>query len=172
LRKDRDQANPFKHAFGPQETQRKQKHRIDPPEFDGDILKYHGWRNQWETYDSDSMYIVEKKFQMLNKCLKGEAAEATRSISFSQANYKLILDILKNRFGSDSQAIDQRKHLLREAVTAEVPDDYTSEQLIIKYNRIQNQILSLRTLGIYSATYDEQVTDALMASLPEKITTS
>ena len=97
------------------DTQRKQKHRIDPPKFDVDILKYHGWRNQWETYDSDSLYTVEEKFQMLTKCLKGEAVEATRSVSFSQANYKLILEILKNRFGSDSQAIDQRKHLLREA---------------------------------------------------------
>ena len=97
------------------DTQRKQKHMIDPPKFDGDILKYHGWRNQWETYDSDSLYTVEEKFQMLTKCLKGEAVEATRSVSFSQANYKLILEILKNRFGSDSQAIDQRKHLLREA---------------------------------------------------------
>ena len=42
LRKIRDTANAFKNAFGPLDTQRKQKHRIDPPEFDGDILKYHG----------------------------------------------------------------------------------------------------------------------------------
>ncbi len=144
LRKDRDNANAFKNAFGPLDTQRKQKHRIDPPEFDGDILKYHGWKNQWETYDSDSMYTVEEKFQMLTKSLKGEAAEATRSIAFSQANYKQILEILKNRFGSESQAINKRKHLLRDAAAAEVPEDYSSEQLTIKYNHIQNQILSLR----------------------------
>ncbi len=83
---------------------------------------------------------------MLTKCLKDEAAEATRSIAFSQANYKLILEILKNRFGSDSQAIDQRKHLLRESAAAEVPEDYSSKQLTINYNQIQNQILSLRTV--------------------------
>lgn len=170
LRKDRDNANAFRNAFGPLETQKKQKHRIDPPEFDGDILKYHGWRNQWETYDSDGMYTVEEKFQMLTKCLKDEAAEATRSIAFSQANYRQILDILKNRFGSDSQAINQRKYLLREAAAAEVPEDYSSEMLTIKYNHIQNQILSLRSLGINTASYDEQISDTLMASLPESIT--
>lgn len=118
------------------------------------------------------MYTVEEKFQMLTKCLKDEAVEATSSIACSQANYKLILEILKNRFGSDTQSIDQRKHLLREAASAEVPEDYSSEQLTIKYNKIQNQILSLTTLGISTASFDEQITNALMASLPEKVTTS
>ncbi len=172
IRRDRDRVNAFKTAFGPLEIQRKQRHRIDPPEFDGDILKYHGWRNQWETYDSDNMYTVEEKFQMLTGCLKDEAAEATSAIAFSPSNYKLILDILKDRFGSDSQAIDQRKHLLRQAATEEVSVDYSSEQLTIKHNKIQNQILSLRSLGIHVSTYDEQITNMLMASLPEAITTS
>lgn len=82
--------------------------------------------------------------------------EATQAVSF----HTLAIDIiLKNRFGSDPQAIDMRKHLLKTAAAAAalVPDEYTSE--------VHNQILSLTTLGEKQALNDDVIANAIIASL-------
>lgn len=80
--------------------------------------------------------------------------EATQAVSF----HTLAIDIiLKNRFGSDPQAIDMRKHLLKTAAAALVPDEYTSE--------VHNQILSLTTVGEKQALNDDVIANAIIASL-------
>jgi hypothetical protein len=64
-----DRVNRRKSRIGPLESPHRIRQRIDPPEFDGDTLNYHGWATQWAVFDNDPSYSLEDKYQMLNRCL-------------------------------------------------------------------------------------------------------
>lgn len=80
LRLELDRVNRRKYRIGPLETPHRVRQRIDPSEFDGEILNYHGWVTQWAVFDNDPSYSLEDKYQMLNRCLKKSAADVTRGL--------------------------------------------------------------------------------------------
>lgn len=149
---------------------RKSKHRIDPPQFNGDILSYHGWAVQWETYDDDPDYTPTEKYQLLCKSLTGPALNAAGNLPFSEANYQRMLSILKERFGAKMPVINQRRNLMRNAAMAMVGDEPSSTQLRDKFDGIQNHIPSLEYLGENRTSYDEEIANYVLRSLPEAIT--
>ena len=78
--------------------------------------------------------------------------------------------MLKERFGSETQAINIRKSQMRQASLQIVPADYTSSQLREKYGGIHKQISNLESLGERQALYDDEITNNTLASLPHTIT--
>jgi hypothetical protein len=170
LRMELDRVNRRKARIGPLEAPHRVRQRIDPPEFDGDILNYHGWATQWAVFDNDPSYSLEDKYQMLNRCLKKSAAEATRGLPCNPDNYQKMKDMLRERFGSETQAINIRKSQMRQASLHTVPTDYTAGQLREKYDGIHKQISNLESLGERQALYDDEIANNTLASLPHTLT--
>ena len=170
LRMELDRVNRRKSRIGPLESPHRIRQRIYPPEFDGDTLNYHGWATQWAVFDNDPSYSLEDKYQMLNRCLKKSAAEVTRGLPCNHDNYQKMKDMLKERFGSETQAINLRKSQMRQASNLPKPADYTASQLREKYDGIHKQISNLESLGERQALYDDEIANNTLASLPHTLT--
>ena len=97
-----------------QQTQRLQNSNVtvklpqlDMPTYNGDRLK---WTEFWDTFETTidqngSLSEVEKS-KYLNSKLTGEAKLAVSGILLSNENYKVAVDILKERFGDQQTVVN------------------------------------------------------------------
>ncbi len=146
------------------------KVRINPPKFAGEDLKYHGWRETWNTYHNNPIYTASEKSQMLEAALEGEAARATASFTFSAESYETILQVLADRFGNPSQVIGKREAMLRQAASKHMGENPTAAQLREKHIEVCNQRRGLLNQGVQPATFDSHTASEIMRSIPSTIT--
>ena len=74
--------------------------QLEMPNFSGDKMK---WTEFWDTFkttidQNESLSDIEK-MKYLNSKLTGEAKQAESGILLSNENYRVVIDLLKERFG-------------------------------------------------------------------------
>jgi len=84
---------------------------IRPPQlemtpFDGDVLKWQEFWDQFEASIHNASYPPIDKFNYLRSKLKGEAMSAISGYQLSNSNYTVVVDVLKRRFGNPQVIID------------------------------------------------------------------
>ena len=84
---------------------------IKPPQleitpFDGDVLKWQEFWDQFEASIDKAHYSPIDKLNYLKSKLKGEALSAISGYQLSNNNYSVVVDVLKRRFGNPQLIID------------------------------------------------------------------
>ena len=81
--------------------------KINLPTFDGNVLSWQPYYQsiKLSVVDNPSLADVQK-LEYLMRSLKGSAAEAVKGFAVVQANYKAVLEILKERFGQTRLILD------------------------------------------------------------------
>ena len=117
--------------------------KLELPKFDGDILN---WTPFWEQFEA----VVDKgdipeitKFLYLRSLLEGEAKASIQGLSLKAANYRTACELLKQRFGRPERIIFAH---VQDLLMIEVPPTPSIEQLWKTYNSLQTHIRSLAVL--------------------------
>ena len=76
---------------------------IRPPQleitpFDGDVLKWQEFWDQFEASIHKASYSSVDKFNYLKSKLRGDALGAISGYQLSNSNYEVVVDVLKRRF--------------------------------------------------------------------------
>ena len=133
-----------------QQTQRQQNSNVtvklpqlDMPTYNGDRLK---WTEFWDTFETTidqngSLSEVEKS-KYLNSKLTGEAKLAVSGILLSNENYKVAVDILKERFGDQQTVVNSHYAELINLSSA----NNTTRSLRFLYDQIEKNLRSLNAL--------------------------
>lgn len=73
--------------------------RLNLPEFHGNYEQWMGFIDTFSSLIDRNTQITEiEKFYYLKSCLKGEAAQMVQSVDISSINYKIVLQMLKDRY--------------------------------------------------------------------------
>ncbi|KAL9985156.1 hypothetical protein ACROYT_G007526 [Oculina patagonica] len=81
--------------------------KINLPTFDGNVLNWQPYFQSIKVSVDDNPSLADvQKLEYLMRSLKGSAAEAVKGFAVVQANYKPVLEILKERFGHARLILD------------------------------------------------------------------
>ena len=142
--------------------------KVSPAEYNGDILGYHVWRAQWDTFHNDTQYSDQERFQLLKQSLKGQAHELAKNIQFSPENYRILLTKLEIRFAN--MAISTIKQNMRRQSLVIISENFTATQLKDMADTIVQCRQNLNDLNERPESYQEEIMLNLMSSLPQSIT--
>ncbi|CAG9764383.1 unnamed protein product [Ceutorhynchus assimilis] len=124
------------------ETSRKLP-QIALPKFDGDLLKWHTFWDQFASnVDSRNMSEVDKLLY-LQTALEGEAKQAVEGLETTNQNYTIAIDTLKTRYGNKSTIIDAHYRALYNIKTA----DQSVKSYRSVLNEIERHLRVLQSLG-------------------------
>lgn len=117
--------------------------RLDMPTFNGDRMK---WAEFWDTFETtidknDNLSDVEK-LKYLNSKLLGEAKLAVSGIQLSNENYKVAVDLLKERFGDKQTVINAHYTELMNLISA----NNSTRNLRFLYDQIEKNLRGLQAL--------------------------
>ena len=140
--------------------------KLELPKFDGDILN---WTPFWEQFEA----VVDKgdipeitKFSYLRFLLEGEAKASIQGLSLEAANYRTACELLKQRFGRPERIIFAH---VQDLLMIEVPPTPSIEQLWKTYNSLQTHIRSLAVLNISGEQYGVILTTLILSRLPQDL---
>ena len=133
-----------------QQTQRQQNPNVtvklpqlDMPTYNGDRLI---WTEFWDTFettiDKNGSLSEVEKLKYLNSKLTGEAKLAVSGILLSNENYKVAVDILKERFGDQQTVVNSHYTELINLPSA----SNTTRSLRFLYDQIEKNLRSLDAL--------------------------
>lgn len=117
--------------------------KLSLPEFDGDIL---GWHQYWDQFRSniDSKRLSDvDKLSYLKASLKGDAKKAIEGLETTNRNYGIALTTLKERYGKPSYLIDAHYSALYKINTAK----YTAPECRQTLNEVERHLRVLESLG-------------------------
>ena len=80
--------------------------QLEIPMFNGDVLK---WQEFWDVFEATidkGKYSSVDKMNYLKSKLTNEALDAISGYQLSNSNYKVVVDVLKQRFGNPQLIID------------------------------------------------------------------
>ena len=129
--------------------------KLELPKFDGDIMKFQAF---WDAFDStinkNTRLNPIDKFTYLKSQLTNQAREIISGLDITDANYKVAIDLLHERYG--------KRHLLIQAHYARLKEIPTASPYYDKLRQttdeIEKHIRSLESLG-------ETIESNLMVSL-------
>ena len=139
---------------------------INLPKYSGDLL---AWPEFWELFEAaahrNSRYSPVEKFVYLRGHLTGEAARAIQGLATTTENYKIAVEILKDRFGRDALRKETlMANLLRlQGVTN--ADDLKSLRRLI--DDVTANVRSLEALDTSTDSYGELLLPVLKGKIPE-----
>ena len=108
--------------------------KLELPKFDGDILN---WTPFWEQFEAvvDNGDLPEiTKFLYLRSLLEGEAKAPIQGLSLKAENYRTACELLKQRFGRPERIIFAH---VQDLLMLEVPSTPSVEELWKTYNCLQ-----------------------------------
>ena len=118
--------------------------KLDLKCFSGDRMK---WYEFWDTFEctvhSNSKLTNIEKFSYLQSKLVGEAKNAISGLSLCNDNYKVAIELLKERFGRKQDIIDIH---YREMMTIDPPNNKT-ESLRRFLDVMEKHLRSLEVMG-------------------------
>ena len=121
---------------------------IKPPQleitpFDGDVLKWQEFWDQFEASIHKANYSSIDKLNYLKSRLKGEALSAISGYQLSDNNYSVVVNVLKQRFGNPQLIIDAHYRSLSHLPAA------TNQTVNLRqcYDTTEQHLHSLEAIG-------------------------
>jgi hypothetical protein len=129
------------------------------------------WQTFWDCFDTaiyknDQLSEIDK-FNYLKGCLRGSAASAIDGIALTNENFKLAIDILKERFANPQLLISSHMDSLLKL--SSVSDIDQLSKLRDLYDKIEIKVRSLNSLGVKSETYGNLLTRIIMNKIPSEL---
>ncbi len=141
--------------------------KLDLQKFSGDILKFSGFWDRFETaIDKNSDIPKIEKFNYLKYYLEGSAARMIEGMQITETNYETAKEMIKKRFGQTQNVITAHiEELLKLKPTAA---DRPS-QLRYLFDKISLHLRGLDSLGASSETHGSTLIPIVMGKLPGEI---
>lgn len=141
---------------------------IKPPQLDiapfkGEVLK---WQEFWDAFEASvdkADYAPVDKFNYLKSKLRGDALEAISGYQLSNDNYKVVVDVLKRRFGKPQLIIDAHYHSLSQLP----PATNHVTKLRHCYDTIECHLRSLEAIG--ENIDHRHFVSLILEKLPQKV---
>ena len=117
--------------------------QIDIRPFDGDVMK---WRKFWDQFEASvdkTSYSPVDKFNYLKSKLRGDALSAISGYELSNSNYSVVVDVLKQRFGNPQLIVDAHYRSLSHLPMA------TNQTASLRqcYDSMERHLRSLEAVG-------------------------
>ena len=137
------------------------------PTFDGDVLQWQSWIDQFKAAIDDSNLPPITKFTYLRSLLTGEALEVIQGLSLTEKHYKEACELLLARYGRKEKVIF--KHV-QELLTLAVQNKTSTMSSLRKLqDKLQGHVRSLEALEIKSEQYGVLLTPIILSCLPHDI---
>lgn len=133
------------------------------PEFNGDVL---AWSEFWDIYKSnihDRSIPDVDKLLYLKSILKGEPRKIVDGLETTNKNYTIAIQILKDRYGKQSQIIDAHYSALSKVKTA----DKTISECRIVLNELERHLRVLQSHG--ENTNHNHLRHLILEKFPEDV---
>lgn len=129
-----------------------------------------GWTMFWDQFRkdhvSDQLPKVDK-FKYLKVYLIGKAAEVSSSLSITEANYDVTVELVKKRFGQEDFIIN--KHLTKLLKLKELASSNNVWGLRTLYDDVNAHVRNLEALGVKQGEYAVLLHTSLQTLLPKDI---
>ncbi|KAL9954332.1 hypothetical protein ACROYT_G041854 [Oculina patagonica] len=119
--------------------------RIELPKFNGDVLKFQNFWDQFEAavHDNDDLPNVQK-FTYLRSVLTGNALQSIEGFEVTGANYQPAVECLKHRYGRKRVVISS---LVKSVIKMDAKSVVTASSLRDLYDTLKNRTRALEALG-------------------------
>lgn len=118
--------------------------RMELPKFDGDVLKWYQFWDQFSSNIHDRNISDVDKLLYLQSVLEGNAKQAIEGLDTTHKNYTIAVNTLKERFGKPSVIIDAHYVALYRIKTATSNQVNDCRQVL---NEIERHLRVLSSLG-------------------------
>ena len=139
--------------------------------FDGDPK---GWLEFWDSFegtiDSNPELSDRDKFEYLKDSLEGNAQRVVAGFTLTESNYKVALQMLKDRFGKE----DEIGHVHYDELTKLQPiySDKNISRVRKLYDEVEFHHRALQALGKSQEKYADVFVPMIESKLPENIRVS
>lgn len=139
--------------------------KLELQQFNGKKLD---WLPFWEQFnqeidENDALLSVEK-FLYLRTTLTGKAAASTSGIQATEQNYTQVVELLKERFGTQDVLVQQHLTQLLNLPHVKSLSDVVALQRL--HDHVHKNIAGLKTLGVRFDSYGAMLCAALFRVLP------
>ena len=134
--------------------------------FDGNPTNFQSFWDSYNTAIHENEDISDvNKMDYLSGLLGGPAYSAVKGFTMTSGNYKEVIDVLHERFGSKDVIISSHMDAL-----LKLPFVYNSDTKRLRsvYDLIEQNIRGLKTLGISNKEYGSLLLPILMSRLPQE----
>ena len=143
--------------------------KIDMPTFDGDILK---WQTFWDQFEScvhnqSDMSEIDK-FTYLQRALSSTARNCISGLMLTKENYASAVDMLKQRFGNEQALLNA--YIDSFVQLPKVKSMNRVAELRQVYDKLEGTVRNLRSLNVQASTYGCFLVPILTDKLPDELT--
>ena len=134
--------------------------------FDGNLTNFQSFWDSYNTAIHENEDISDvNKMAYLFDLLEGPAYSAVKGFTMTSGNYKEVIDVLHERFGSKDVIISSHMDALLKLPLVNNSD---TKRFRSVYDLIEQNIRGLKTLGISSKEYGSLLLPILMSILPQE----
>ena len=139
------------------------------------MKKFNGQPSSWqEFWDNFRSSVHENsglndidRFVHLRSLVEGTAYDTIAGLTLTSANYKVAVDLLKQRFGQRQLTINCHMENLMKITTLNSSADIKRVRRL--YDNIEQNCRGLKALGVTSESYGPLLVPVLLHKLPEDI---
>jgi len=140
---------------------------IDLPKFDGDILEWQAfWDDFTQSVDEREDIPTVTKFKLLRKCLTGSAAATCKHYKLTIENYQEVKSILEERYGDQETAAAMHHEKL---VLLPPAKSYSVSELIRVRDECEAHIRALGILGFKEEQHGALFFPIVLSKLPKMV---
>ena len=141
--------------------------KLDIPKFDGSILEFQSWWDQYEiaVHTNNRLSAVEK-FVYLRSLTTNDASLSIEGFPLTAANYEEAVGLLKDRYGKKSKLISAHVSKL---LSLEEISGVNPKALRKQFDVMESQVRSLSALGVASMMYGCILLPILLSKIPAVI---
>ena len=135
--------------------------------FGGNHAEYQSF---WDSFDAtihsnESLNDIEK-LNYLRSYLEGPAAATITGLALTKENYRIAVDLLRERFGNKQVIISSHMDSLLKIPRVTLASDIKRVRDV--YDKIEINVRSLQALGIKSEMYGSLLIPVMMEKIPEE----
>ena len=131
---------------------------------------YQEWQGFWDTFqsavDGNGISAIEK-FTYLKSCVTSNAESAIAGLPLTTDNYKVTIDILKDRFGKPPLLISNYTDALLQL--SSVNSVHDTKKLRELFDKIEINIRGLNALGVESRSFGNLLVPVVMEKIPSEL---
>ena len=132
---------------------------------------YQEWQSFWDTFqsalDGNPSILPIEKFTYLKSCVTSNAESAIAGLSLTADNYKVAIDILKDRFGKPQLLISNYMDALLKLPS--VNSVHETKKLRELYDKIKINIRGLNALGVESQSFGNLLVPIVTEEIPSEL---
>ena len=142
--------------------------KIELPVFSGDLLKWHGFWDQFDISIHQNEFINDiDSFNYLKKYLSGPALRAISGLTLSSENYKEAVTILTERYGNHQVLISAHIDSLLKMKKVKNMENLNGLRKLS--TDVENCAPNLKTLKVETSTYGCLLIPILKKKLPDEL---